>query len=146
MRMEQLLKKETAKGFTLIESMVTLFIVTLLILVPAVELTGMKRSVERQQTVTTFVTQFEQAKKIAEISNSSALIRYYPTSRKIVVAQAGTTKLLVRIPANMQVFGLTSALNIGNDGYVAPTTITFTDGSWSRKITIQMMWGELIVA
>lgn len=144
MMQEKLRKKARVNGFTLLESMVTLFIVSLLIAVPALEIQGAKHNVEREQAVKTFITGFERAKKVATLSKRNANIKYYAGSNRIVVDQAGTSKLLVQLPSFIRVTGLTDSLRIANDGYVAPTTITFKDGLWARKLSIQMMWGEIV--
>lgn len=135
------LNNKRIQGFTLFETVVTLGIAVMLVVLPSLHVGQIQQDVTKKQFVNSFVTEFNYSIRKSLTSGKSISIRKIGQE---IIFSCEAEKNSLQIPKNFFVSGLDSRLVINKDRVSSPRTVTFRSGDWNKKIKIQMVWGQII--
>ena len=102
------------RGFTLIETVVTLAIVCLLVLMPTLYVKNIKEQVVLDNSTRQVKSTIDKYLHLATVKKKSYFLSYFDN------------------------------LYISNRGTISPRTITIKNGNKEKKIKIQMTWGRMV--
>ncbi|AVL00219.1 prepilin-type N-terminal cleavage/methylation domain-containing protein [Pediococcus inopinatus] len=133
------------RGFTLIESLVVLTVVSLLLSAGTV---SFKRVLAKQQEKEFWVTFDREWKKYEQFANLEGVVTYisFDKSRNKVSFRPLKTfdkkSCEVKLPVTLSLFS-NREVKIGSDGYVKPQTIAFSSDldKCTYRMTVQLGWG-----
>lgn len=130
------------RAFTIVEMVITLVVSLGLVTLGAIEITRYKEKMILTNTTQELKSSIEQAARISTIRHRAALIRYYPTLKKVTITGTGYSQVL-NIDPHIDIYNL-SNLKISATGSMPPHSITVTNHKDTRKIKLQMTWGRAI--
>lgn len=140
------LDKSNSKGFTLLEALITLFIVCLLATVGSLQLKEYRTQLVFYAAIEKFRNSFERASRMAVLKNQNVCIDYSEYDRCLIIKSKNGEER-IDMPANLTIFNRNANLHnyeIQRNGSVSPTTLRFAYGKYSKKLRIQMTWGKII--
>lgn len=128
------------KGFTLIESMITLFIFCLIFLIPSFKLDNMQSELELNNTRRQVQVLIDKYARRSIIEDKNYLISHYSENNQITV---NGKKQDLKINPDIKITNL-NRLWISEKESIAPRTIKISNNRGSKKIKVQMKWGRMI--
>ncbi len=137
-------RNKKLKGFTLIETVVTLAVTVMLVGFSTVKVNDLEQQVARDQSVIMFKRNFNEAMKRAILTKRMVRIDYFPKSRVVKFQCGRDYKHQYKLPKGVKMYGIEGCVYIRPDGTVSPRIIDFVSGDWRKTLRVQMLWGQLI--
>lgn len=130
------------KAFTVLETMITLAVSCMLILIGSLKMSSYENQLLLLNTERQVKTAIEQAARVSTINHEKISVIYFDKDSYIQFrGQSYTRKLNVNEKIKMS--GL-SNFNISSSGSMNPRTITFSNGNNVKVLKLQMMWGRAV--
>lgn len=142
------------EGFTLLESIVVLFIVTLTLSLPSVQTHEVHGKLEEELFFTELESRLQTMQTLAIVSGTRSMVTTYPSSQRIGFQNAGQSsessllKAMILPESVSLVAGNVQQFHYnGQTGNVsAPLTIRFLANKRRRNVTIQLGSGRHLVS
>ncbi len=126
------------RGFTLIETVVTLAVVCLLVLMPTLYVKNIKEQVVLDNSTRQVKSTINKYLHLATVKKKS----YFDNNSSIQIKEPHKV-LQVYLDKHIRVYNFDN-LYISNRGTISPRTITIKNGKKEKKIKIQMTWGRMV--
>ncbi len=145
------------RGFTLIETVVTLAVVCLLVLMPTLYVKNIKEQVvldnstrQVKSTINKYLHLATVKKKstinkylhLATVKKKSYFLSYFDNNSSIQIREPHKVSQ-VYLDKHIRVYNFDN-LYISNRGTISPRTITIKNDKKENKIKIQMTWGRMV--
>ena len=118
------------KAFTLVETIVTLAIVCLLVLMPTLYVKNIKEQIILDSTTRQIRSTINKYLHRSTVEKKSYFLSYFDNNSSIQIMEPHQVSKVY--------------LNLSNRGTISPRTITVKSGSKEKKIKIQMTWGRMV--
>lgn len=130
------------RGFTLIETVVTLAVVCLLVLMPTLYVKNIKEQVVLDNSTRQVKTTINKYLHLATVKKKSYFLSYFDNNSSIQIKEPHKVSQ-VYLDKHIKVYNFDN-LYISNRGTISPRTITIKNGKKEKKIKIQMTWGRMV--
>lgn len=130
------------KGFTVVETLITLLITCTLISLGSLELSAYRQHLILTNTIGEATALVKQGARVSALTGSPMIITYFPQSHHLMVVGVHYHRDL-QLNAHVRISNL-SNLKISGRGTLSPRTITFASGKQVKKIKLQMLWGKVV--
>ncbi|MDE7049300.1 MAG: type II secretion system GspH family protein [Lactobacillus sp.] len=130
------------KAFTLIETIVTLAVVCLLVLMPTLYVKNIKEQIVLDSSTRQIKSTINKYLHRSTVERKSYFLSYFDNNSSIQVMEPDkVTK--VYLDRHVRVYNFDN-FYISNRGTISPRTITVKNGNKEKKIKIQMTWGRMV--
>ena len=130
------------KAFTLIETIVTLTIICLLVLMPTLYVKNIKEQIILDSTTRQIRSTINKYLHRSTVEKKSYFLSYFDNNSSIQIMEPHQVSK-VYLNRHVRVYNFNN-LYISNRGTISPRTITVKSGSKEKKIKIQMTWGRMV--
>lgn len=131
-----------SKGFTLIETVVILFVFCLIFSIPVVRMNDYQEKIRLINAKNQTKDMIEHYSRRAVLEEKAVQFRYYPGADQVIIKSDKSTEV-VKVDSAVKIASL-NGLRISSEGYLKPRTIILKVGEKQEEIKIQMMWGRMI--
>lgn len=136
------LQKVKNKGFTLVETIIILFVFCLIFTIPSLKLTQFKSDLELSNTTRLVKSIIESSTRKSLLEKNAIFIHYSEENNRISVKQG---KSMQYFPINHQIkIDNLNHVFVNPKGSISPCTIMIKNKNKKRMIKIQMKWGRMI--
>ncbi|MGR3741433.1 type II secretion system protein [Companilactobacillus sp. DQM5] len=138
-------KKVNRNGFTLIETTVALFILTLIFAIPMNSYSKFNNNLSKSTFISEFKSNWNYSLVNSKINQATILVHLNKTTQDITFKNSIWKKKII-VPKNFYLES-SGTVKIGSDGTVRPFTMAIRDLDTNKllKFKVQMDWGEIIV-
>lgn len=130
------------KGFTLIETIITLTVTCLLVLMPTLYVKNIKEQMILDNSTRQIKSTINKYMHLATVEKKNYIFLYFDNNSSIEIKGSDRTSKIY-LDRHVKVYNLDN-LYINNHGRVSPRTITVRNGNKEKKIKLQMAWGRMI--
>ncbi len=137
-------------AFTLLETVIGLFIICSLVTISSWNLKGYQAQVEEKQSIEWFKNTFKNTMNSCFLTKKVGGLKIDKNKNQLMFSVPrpdGTHKVLKKtFPQNLEIISKKNDFDISNNGQISPLTIKF-ESKLTKKIyayKIQMGWGEII--
>ncbi|AXQ18887.1 type II secretion system protein [Lactobacillus johnsonii] len=130
------------RGFTLIETVVTLAVVCLLVLMPTLYVKNIKEQVVLDNSTRQVKSTINKYLHLATVKKRSYFLSYFDNNSSIQIREPHKVSQ-VYLDKHIRVYNFDN-LYISNRGTISPRTITIKNDKKENKIKIQMTWGRMV--
>lgn len=130
------------RGFTLIETVITLTIVCLLVSMPTLYVKNIKEQVVLDNNTRQVKSTLNKYLHLATVKKKSYFLSYFDNNSSIQIKEPDKVSK-VYLDKHIRVYNFDN-LYISNRGTISPRTITVKNGKKENKIKIQMTWGKMV--
>lgn len=135
------------KGFTLIESLVVLFICTLFMLLPTLTINKWKQTLEVEQFLSSFEKKMLFTQQIAVVNTIDTQIIFFDKRQQINFKNGQTVEEILEIPLTLQTVGpdkLTFKKGSGNIGKLSKFSFLWTEKNQLIEFQFQLGSGRYV--
>ena len=130
------------KAFTLIETIVTLSVVCLLVLMPTLYVKNIKEQIVLDSTTNQIKSTINKYLHLSVVERKPYFLSYFDNNSSIQIMEPHKVSKIY-LDKHIKVYNLDN-FYISNKGTISPRTITVKNGDKEKKIKIQMTWGRMI--
>lgn len=131
-----------AKGFSVLEMLITLFVTCLLLGIGSFCLKGYQEGIVFANTLREVSMAIEQGSRVSLINRERIEINYFSKSNLLLLKGKGFERRLL-IDPSIRIHNLDD-FAISEKGMINPRTIIFSNGQRKQEMKIQMVWGKVI--
>lgn len=136
------LLRNKIKAFTLIETVITLGIVSMILTIGWLNFSTIKEKMLIDNTSMQVKVILNQVLRQASITNRLYMIDYYRSDNLLIVKEPNGKIKKYSLPEEVKIYNLAKT-NIEQTGYIAPKTITFQTEHYKKQLQIQLKWGKI---
>lgn len=136
------MQKSNLGGFTILETIITLTVSCMLILIGSLKMDSYENQLLLINTERQVKTAIEQAARISTINHEKISVIYFAKDSYIQFKGQSYIRRL-NINEKIKMSGL-SNFNISSSGSMNPRTITFSNDNNVKVLKLQMMWGRAV--
>lgn len=136
------MRRIKCSGFTILESVLTLAVSCMLIMIGSVRMDSYENHLVLVNTERQVKTAIEQVARISTIKHERINVAYFEDQSYIQFKGNSYTRKLT-LDKRVKLSG-TTRFYISDNGSMSPRTITFSNGKNTKNLKLQMMWGRAI--
>lgn len=130
------------KGFTILESVITLAVSCMLILIGSLKMDSYEEQLLLINTERQVRTAIEQAARVSTIKHERISVWYY-AKQSYLQFRGNSYSRRLDIDKKIKISGLSNFF-ISSTGSMSPRTITFSSDKNVKQLKLQMMWGRTV--